>query len=75
MLGYIFYGEVTERGSRKFLNVLVRKMKNGVAMCKRKDQKKFYRKNIHFSGEEEFLSFPENVKLLQNLLDGETVYL
>lgn len=73
MLGYIFYGEISERGSRKFLNVLVRREKNGVAMCKRKDQKKFYRNQNFLEGETEFLS--ENPQKLAELLEGKTVYL
>ncbi len=73
MLGYILYGELSESGSRKFLNVLVRIEKNGVAMCKRKDQKKFYSNHTFFSGESEFLI--ENPDRLEKLLNGETVYL
>lgn len=73
MLGYILYGEVTELGNRKFLNVLVRRDKNGVAMCRRTDQKDFYRNQIFFEGESHFLS--ENPQKLLELLEGKTVYL
>lgn len=73
MIGYILYGEVTERGSRKFLNVVASRTQNGIAMCKRTDQKKFYRQNIHFSEEEFFLA--QNPEKLQELLEGKTIYL
>lgn len=73
MLGYVLYGEPTERGSRKFLNVMVRKMKNGVAMCLRTDQKKFYRNTLKF--EEEGLFLDQNAQILEKLLNGETIYL
>jgi hypothetical protein len=73
MLGYVLYGEVTERGSRKFLNVLVRIQKEGVAICKRTDQKKFYRNTHFFEDETEFLS--QNPQKLAELLEGKTVYI
>ena len=73
MVGYILYGELSERGCRKYLNVLIEKTKNGVTIEKRKDQKKFYRNQRFF--ENETILFSNNPQKLSELLEGKKVCL
>lgn len=73
MVGYILYGERTERGSRSFIHVSISTKNNETKIKKRDDNKRFYRLGTFLKKETEYLK--ENPQEIEKLLKGETIHI